>query len=442
MVAAPMPAPDGKSALTARARPRTLELAVESLAPGGDGLAHDQAGRVVFVAGGLPGESVRVRITEERAHYARAALVELPHPPSPERVLEPRCPHFGSWPERGLEPDRFCGGCQWQHIAYPAQLRYKAAIVTECLQRQGGMAAPPVLATDDAGAAWGYRNHLRLRVWQGRPAYVALDGRRGVPIESCPVADPRAVALAHALTGELPEGMTIDVRVGVRTGDRLILLSGSERELADLEFTTECDVSLVIDRGRGLEVAAGQPYLVEELAGRPLLVAAGSFFQANSLAAERLVAHVREFVGSGVGTLLDLFSGVGIFAVLLAESAAAIYAVELDPWAVAAAVENASGLDHVVLVAGTAAEALAELGVAAEVAVVDPPRGGLDGETLRLLTETVQTRIVYVSCDPVTLGRDARRLAAAGWLLAECRPLDMFPQTCHIETVSLFTRNG
>lgn len=417
-----------------------LELAVSGIAAGGAGLARDAGGRVILVEGGLPGEVVLARLIAEHRDYGEAVLAASPQTPSPQRVTNPLCSAFGRWPARGERPDLFCGGCQWQHVDYRAQLDFKAAIVRDCLRRQGRIADPPVRPTDTTGEPWGYRNHLRLHVHEGRPAFVAADGRHRVHVAECPIAHPRAWEIVRDLVGELPPDLEIEVRVGTQTGDRLLCLRGPGRAFSFLEVEVESDISVVIDRGRGLEVAAGEPYLVEQLGGREFRIPATAFFQANTLAAERLVGHVRELVGGPVETLIDGYSGVGTFATLLADQAREIYAIESDPLAVAAAADNAAGLEHIMLIEGTVEEALAELHLQADVAVVDPPRGGMEPEALRLLAAAVEARIIYVSCNPVTLGRDVRRLANAGWHLVECRPLDMFPQTYHIETVSLFQR--
>lgn len=414
-----------------------LTLTPHAMAHGGEALARAPDGRAVFVTGGLPGETAPVRLTDEQERYARGTLADLPAAPSPDRVTAP-CPHFGSWPARGLDRGAWCGGCQWQHVRYAAQLRFKAEVLEDALRRIGGLDAPPVHAAEGMEEPWHYRNRIRLRVSPAGLAFVAADGHSLAPVSECRLAHPLVWSLVAALEGSLPPGEVV-LRAGLRTGDQMVVLQGMSAGLEDIEISLDASVVLV-DGDGAPSVAAGRPFLVEELAGESFLVPATSFFQGNTVMAERLVALLRAAIADGLGTLVDVHSGVGTFAVLLAAKAREVYAIESDPVAVAAAVENAAGLDHLTLVEADAAEGLAHLGLRPDAVVVDPPRTGLDRDTLRLLAEQARDTIVYVSCEPSTLARDARHLVAAGWRLTDCWPVDMFPQTYHVESVNLFRR--
>lgn len=420
----------------------TLLLALDRMAHGGEALGRAADGRVVFVQGGLPGESVTVRLTESHERYGRGVITALPDSPSPDRVLQPPCPHFGAWPARGEVPATFCGGCHWQHIAYPAQLRFKTDVLRDQLARLGGIDNPAVENAVGMAEPWHYRNRVRLHVGPEGPGFFAADGAAICRIVECPIAHPDAFELLAAVEGDLPPGTEVDLRAGLGTGDQLVALWGVDELIDELELETEIEASVVLVREDGsMEVAAGQPYLVESLGGRSFIIPAMAFFQVNTALAAVLVDRIRTLVPPGSGTLVDVHSGVGTFAILLADLADEIYAIESDPIAVGAAVENAAGLDNVTLVEADAAEGLAYLDRAPDVVILDPPRTGLDRATVELLTERPADTIIYVSCEPATLARDARQLVAGGWRHERSWPVDMFPQTYHIESVNLFRRS-
>jgi 23S rRNA (uracil1939-C5)-methyltransferase len=431
----------GEGGETGRTPAYAADLAVtpHAMAHGGEAVARAGDGRAVFVAGALPGEAVLVRLTDEQPRFARGVLTALPTPPSPDRI-QPLCPHFGAWPARGLDAAAWCGGCQWQHMAYAAQLRYKADALRDTLRRIGRLADPVVHETAGMADPWHYRNHVRLRTGPEGLAYTAVDGAHPVPVTLCAIAHPLVWGLTELLDGAWPAG-EVWLRAGLGTGDRLIVLEGMAEAVDEVEVSEDVSVVVVGADGRA-GVAAGRPFLEERLAGQIFVVPATSFFQVNTTMAEVLVARLRALVPDGLGTLVDLHSGVGTFAVLLADKAQEVYAIEADPAAVSAAVDNAAGLTHLTLVEADAAEGLAELGLVPDAVVVDPPRTGLDRATVGLLAERVRDTIVYVSCEPSTLARDAGQLCAAGWRLAASWPVDMFPHTYHVESVSLFQRAG
>ena len=424
--------------------PTPVEIGIQSMANGGDGVGRLPDGRVAFVDGALPGETVTIA-PPGPGRFVRAPMLALPRPTSTERVLAPRCPHFGAWPERGRQPATHCGGCQWQHASYEAQLRFKAEVLRDCLERIGGLERPPVAPTQGMDQPWGYRNHLRVRLAAGRPALVAQDGVSLLPIDDCPIAHPLVLDLLSCLELDLPDGTEVGLRAGVHTGDRLIAIHAPAAELAEVDVELDVSVTLLDPETGALHVAAGRPFLVERLEGRSFLVPANAFFQVNTLMAEQLVARVRDWLPAAGDRLIDLYSGVGTFSVLLADRFQEVVAVELHGPAVAAAVDNAGGLEQVQLVEASAAEGLAWAldgtpGRDSDCLLLDPPRAGLDRETLGLLGGAAARTMIYVSCDPATLARDAGRLSAAGWVLEACQPIDMCPQTHHIESVNRFTR--
>ncbi|MBC7227061.1 MAG: class I SAM-dependent RNA methyltransferase [Thermoflexales bacterium] len=404
-----------------------IVLQLTGIAHGGAALGRHE-GKVVFVPYALPGETVRAEVVEDRPRYARARLVDILEP-SPERVGPP-CPYFG--PEG-------CGGCHLQHAAYPLQLRLKAQVVVEQLARIGGLADPPVRPTLPDPTGWAYRNQARFHPAPSGGLGFCLEDRRDVvPIDECPILHPYLSELYDALDLDLPDLTALTLRAGVATGDRMLILETAEDEAPELEI--DLPLSCVLLTSDGVPVPLiGQAYITERVAGYAYRVSAPSFFQANTAQAERLVSLVLDYLAlEGREVVLDGYCGVGLFTLPLAERAGLVVAVEANPAAVRDLLENTADLENVEVVEGPVEAVLADRAEALDAAVVDPPRTGLSPEALEGLLAARPARLVYVSCDPATLARDARRLTAAGYRLEVVQPVDMFPQTYHIETVSLW----
>jgi len=413
------------------------------------GLGHDgeavgrlKDGRAVFVAGGLPGELAEIVITEVKPRLARGRLAAIPEVPAEARLLVPRCPYYGTWPARGEEPDAWCGGCQLQHMAYDAQLRFKAEAVRAALSRIGRIENPPVAPTLGMADPWRYRNTLRLHAAGGQLGLIARDGRTLVPIEDCPIAHDGVADLIPALAeARLPDGCAVVIRAGTRTGDAQVVLYDAYDTIADLNVELDASVVLV-DGSSEVHLVAGQADILEGVAGRGYTVPATAFFQANTAMADRLVEHVIAAVPARSRQVVDAYCGVGLFTVALAPHVGAITGIDIDAAAIAAAVDNAAGLDNVTLIEGPVAEGLAAVDGPVDAVVVDPPRAGLEPAVLELLAARAPGTIVYVSCEPSSLARDVRRLAESGYALVSCQPIDMFPQTHHVETVSVLERRA
>lgn len=230
----------------------------------------------------------------------------------------------------------------------------------------------------------------------------------------------------------------IALRAGIRTGERMIIFE-THRDVP-LDLTVDIPVSCVLLRSDGVPVVlAGSDHLYEVVAGRRYRISASSFFQVNTEGAEALVALVREMLApTGSQRLLDLYCGVGLFGLALAEEVALVVGVEENPFAVRDAQENAEGLKQVRFLQGAVEEVLPSLEEPFDLAVVDPPREGLAPQALSLLARHPVARLVYVSCDPATLARDTHRLRRAGYRLERVQPVDLFPQTYHVECVALW----
>lgn len=410
-----------------------VSLSLTAMAHGGSALGRYQ-GKVIFVPYGLPGEQVAVEILEDKRRFARARLLEV-QAAVPNRV-EPPCPFFGK-----------CGGCQWQHANYSAQLEFKAAILRDQLSRLGKFAAPPVRDTIPSPDPWHYRNHVQFAVdRRGRPGFRAAASRRIVPVDEClllhPLLDELFLALDLGSSADLLSQKRLSLRAGINTGDQMIIFEtvGDEPPQLKVDFPVSC--VLLLDDGTPVNLI-GHNHITERVAERTFRISAGSFFQVNTPQTETLIHLVTEYLSpAGDETLLDAYCGVGTFALSLAGEVAHIIGVESAPTAVDDFRVNAESIENVALLPGAVEEVLPDLETPVDLAVVDPPRTGVHPDALTALAHLAPQRIAYVSCDPATLARDGRALAEAGYDLAVVQPVDMFPQTYHVETVSLWVKGS
>jgi len=403
-----------------------LEVHIETHAYGGECLARAADGRRVFVRGALPGEQVRVQVTEERPSYLRARTVEVLRPS--EMRVPPRCAHYGE-----------CGGCHLQHMHYAAQLAAKSDVLREQLRRLGGLEAPPLRDAIASPAEWNYRNHVQFSLAaDGCLGYMRQGSRHVLPIRECHLPEPGLGEIWPALDLREAQGIT---QVGLRAdneGEAMLMLEGDQAGMPEVEVERSLSVAWIAPGGRS-DILVGQEALHFSVSGPSYVVSPGSFFQVNTGLLPTLVEQVMLLAEVGAGdTVLDVYSGVGLFSAFLATRAARVVAVEASPWAAADFEDNLASFDNVELYEATAAAVLPHLEMRPQVAVVDPPRAGIDREALAGLVGLAPRRIVYVSCDPSTLARDARALQAAGYSLAALIPIDLFPQTYHIESISLW----
>ena len=404
----------------------TITVRLDNLAHGGEAMGRYE-GQPILVPLGIPGELVRVVVEEKRRRFWRGRITEVLEP-SPERVRPP-CKYFG-----------LCGGCQWQHIDYAAQVRWKQRLVEDQLRRigrQGGAQVSAVLGMEEP---WAYRNHIQLVADDaGGLGFQALRSHDVVAVDACWITHPMIDDLWRALDIEGWRADGVALRAGVETGEGLVVFEGDD----DLpEVAIDAPVScLYRSRDGHMEVLVGDDHYHERLGGRTFRVSADSFFQVNTAQAERLVEVALCYLAlSGGETLLDVYCGVGTFALTVGRDAGRVVAVEEAPSAVADARANASGNETVTVIEGRAEEVLPTLDLRADAAIADPPRAGCAPEVLRAIAETGAGRIVYVSCDVATLARDVARLAELGYALRAVQPVDMFPQTSHVECVALISR--
>ncbi|HEX2128433.1 MAG TPA: 23S rRNA (uracil(1939)-C(5))-methyltransferase RlmD [Solirubrobacterales bacterium] len=441
--------------VTRRNRPRQgaeLELDIDSLAQGGRGVARAN-GYVVFVTGGLPGDRVRARITRSKRDFGEAKAVELLRP-SPDRIAD-RCVHDGD----------SCPGAAWQGMPYERQIEEKSRQVEEALRRLGRLESFELEPIEPAVAQWRYRNKLEYS-FGARQGGVALGfHRRGswsevVDVEDCLLASQannaarngvREWARANELTAydrHEQAGLlrNLVVREGVRTAEiqtRLVTSPGEvPRPPVDLHTVIEGPGGGT----HGPTGVLGEEYIHEELAGLRFRVSHTAFMQTNTEMAERLYGIAAEFAQlTGRERVFDLFCGIGTIGLALARSAGEVWGIESVSEAVVDAAHNAeaNGITNARFVAADARlgiRPLVEEAGKPDVVVVDPPRAGLSAKVVRRVLECEPKRIVYVSCNATTLAPNAAQMVEAGYTLRRVKPVDMFPQTPHVECVAVLER--
>ncbi|MCI0788586.1 MAG: 23S rRNA (uracil(1939)-C(5))-methyltransferase RlmD [Chloroflexi bacterium] len=364
-------------------------------------------GRNVFVAGGIPGERVVAEVVKVHRKYVSAKVVEVLEA-SPDRV-EPPCPYYG-----------VCTGCQWQHLSYDAQLKTKREKVTDALRRVGGLEDPPVSEVIPSPDQYGYRNHARFTInREGALGFVNRETRQFLRIEKCLLMHDGVNTLLEGLQDRCGETTQLSIRAGKYSGDYLIQ-----------PYLVHPDI----------KIPTGQKRYTESVDGRNFDVSSPSFFQVNvdqAAAAANLVRDRLHLTPDDV--LLDAYTGVGTFAILLAPSVKQVIAVEESSAAVADAKQNAGELQNLDFILGRTEDVLRNLPVKPDVVVLDPPRSGCQPRALESLIELAPSRVAYISCDAETLGRDLKILCQGGYRLDEVAPLDMFPQTHHVECVAFLS---
>jgi 23S rRNA (uracil1939-C5)-methyltransferase len=440
---------------TAAERPRRgdiLELDVDSLAYGGNGVARAH-GYVVFVEGGLPGDRVRARVAKAKRDYAEARLTELLRP-SADRV-----------PVRCIHGDAPCPGSPWQGLAYERQLEAKSGQIADALRRIGKLDGFELEPPEPAVERWRYRNKLEYSFGERDGELVLGFHPRGrwwevVDADDCLLASEanntarnavRAWARDSGLAAFDRRSQTgvlrnLAIREGRRTGQvqtRLVTSAAAiPRPPVDLHTIVEGPAGGT----EGETGALGAEYVEEELGGLRLRISPAAFFQTNTEMAERLYTVAADYAGlTGAERVFDLYCGIGTIALVLAARAGEVWGLDVVAEAIDDAAENAerNGVANTRFVHADARlgiRPLLEEAGSPDVVVVDPPRAGLSKKVVRRVIECGARRIVYVSCNPTTLAPNAAQLVDAGYRLRRVKPVDMFPQTPHIECVALLEK--
>jgi len=406
------------------------EILLTTLTYGGDAMGRLEDGRAVFVPFGLPGERVRSRLTEEKRGFARGELMEILDA-SPQRII-PRCKHFG-----------VCGGCHYQNLPYEEQLKAKKEILRDQLTRIGRIENPPVQEIIASPNPWNYRNHVQFHLTEeGKLGYVGAGtsfAQGIIPITECHLPEESIDSFWPQL--EFEPDTTIE-RVSLRTGkddDLMLILESDSPETPELEIEAEISVAHVFEEN--VVVIAGNDHMVIPVLGRGFRVSAASFFQVNTAPAEKMVQHLVDCLAvSSSTTLLDVYCGVGLFSAFLATNCGRVIGIESSPSACEDFSFNLNEFDRVELYEGLAEEVIPYLKAKPDIVLVDPPRAGLDKQVVDGILKLRPQIIAYVSCDPSTLARDSKRLMEGGYKLKQITPFDLFPQTYHIESISIFER--
>jgi 23S rRNA (uracil1939-C5)-methyltransferase len=389
----------------------------------GEGIEQTQ---VIRVPAGLPGERVTIAIEAAKQRRPgkhrrrwrpgppRAWITEI-HEASPLRRQAP-CPVFGT-----------CGGCQLQHMEYEEQLAWKRAIVDQLLREVGGFERPPLLETVACDNPWHYRNHMRFSVNRnGEVGLTARGTHRVLPLACCPIADEqinRALRVISQVPNERPQVL---IRCGSSSGQMLIQPQPGP-EVTEQLVANELDI-----RSDTLE---------ERLAGETFRIRPSSFFQTNTAQAEKMVQLVVKGLAPA-RTVVDAYCGVGTFALVLARHVEKVIAIEESASAIKDAQWNLREVSNVDILKGKVEDVLPTLTEQIDGLVIDPPRAGCQKVVLDALVQHPVARVVYVSCEPATLARDLHILChlQSAYHLHSVQPLDMFPQTAHIESVAILER--
>ena len=447
------------------AKGEELELQIESLAYGGNGVARLN-GFVLFVRRGLPGDRVLARVTKVKKNHAEAFAVEVLEPGA-ARVEAP-CAHYPA-----------CGGCRFQDLAYDIQLDAKAAQVADSLARIGGLKAFELEPAVSAESVFHYRNKLEYS-FTSTPVGLGLGLHKAgrwdevLDVEKCWLTTDLGNGIRNAVRewarteGLAPfdqgtqEGFLrhLVFREGRNTAQALVTLvtapgdlPGADRFVETVRRFPEVKSVHWAVNDRPAEVTNvptrllwGEPAIEEEILGLRFRVRPNAFLQTNTAMCETLYRLAIEYAGlTGEETVYDLYCGIGTIGLALAHDALTVWGVESSEESVACALENAelNGIMNAAFFAGDVADSLEELRDRAgspDVVMLDPPRAGLTGKALKRVAALDAPRIVYVSCNPTTLAGNARELVAAGYRLERARPVDLFPHTPHVETVALFTQ--
>ena len=399
-----------------------VELHPHDIAHGGEAVARKD-GKAHFVAGAMPGEVIEASIVEDRGSWARGVLVNIIEP-SPKRRTPP------------CEYANVCGGCQWQFADSETQRSWKHDTVVGQLEHIGRISDPIVHATVKVGPDLGYRNRMDFHVVDGRPGLFRPRSHDIVHLEQCPLLVPELQALYGNL-GDLRGVKRITLRAGTRTADLVAIVDGDVPESAE-----SWGVAVSHATGNRVRPAIGDPRLTEIVSGVTFTIPVDGFFQNNTAGADVLVSLVADVLElHKEDTLLDGYCGVGLFGATVGQLADRVVGIESSHGAIAAARKNLddAGVDHN-LVTGSFTKDIESLDEYWDVAVVDPPRKGLGRRGIDAVTSAMPRRIAYVACDPASLARDTNMLADLGYDFIEATPVDLFPQTYHVEAVARFDR--
>jgi len=382
-----------------------VELTLTGIAHLGEAIGKHN-GKIVFVPYAIPGETVKARIIKDEGDYFRAELVEVITPSFFREI--PQCKIFG-----------ICGGCSFQHIAYSYQTKLKEIVLMEQLKRIGGFENPEDFTeiTIKADNPYNYRNRADFSInTQKLLGFKIRGSHKFINVEYCHIMHDSINRILSIIQRKSPKRKThnITIRYGINTGQLLV----------QPEINTE-------------EIETGQKFYFEKILDREFMISAPSFFQVNTYQAQKLIEVVLSYINPEDRIIIDAYAGVGTFTVFLAERAERVIAIEESRSAFKDAQINIKKFDNISYLCKKTEEALFEPNINGNVIVIDPPRVGCMKEVLEAIAQKQIKKVIYVSCEPSTLARDLKYLKEKGYRLVEVQPVDMFPQTYHIENVAL-----
>lgn len=408
----------------------TLTLKLTDMAYGGAAIGRDGRNRVIFVPYGVPDETVQVEIIQDKGGYAHARLQRVVQP-SPDRLL-PVCPHFG-----------VCSGCHWQQISYQRQLALKERVLRDQLERIGKIklqetALLPIIANPEP---YHYQMELTLSpTSDGQMGLWSAVQQQVVPIKTCYLVSSPLQDLLADLDLELPTLRKISLRLG---DDDALLAALETTDIEPPDIVTDLPISLaIVLPNRSAANLIGDNYIVRTVLGRDFRVSAGTPFPLNRFAAEKLVETILHFAQlAGKETVLELYSGVGLFTAFLSAHAQEVIAVEASEDAVADMAVNLAEVENVTVYQGVVEEIVPALPpIHPHLLLLAPPEDGLAPTLRQALTAQNPSQILYISHNLATFARDARQFAQVGYQLTHLQPIDMQPQTFHILTVAHFQK--
>lgn len=444
---------------------KEYEINIDNLGSRGEGVGRIE-GFTVFVEGAMPGERVLIKIVKVTRSYAYGKLMHIIQRSS--NRVEPKCPYF-----------KYCGGCQLQHISYEGQLEYKTQLVKDALQRIAHLENVRVLPTIGMDKPWKYRNKAQFPVGLIKDklaiGFYAPRSHNLINIDVCPIQHDiinRVTELVRKFiqTYNIPvynesthKGIIRHVvtRVGFRSNQLMaIIVTNGEltrkKELVSILREGLPAVTSIIQNyqtertnvilGRKNQTLWGSDYIMDAIGDLKFKISPLSFYQVNPVQTVKLYEKALEYAAlTGKETVIDAYCGIGTISLFLARKAAKVYGVEIIPQAIEDAEENAriNEIENAEFLTGESEiiiPRLSRMGVKADVVVVDPPRKGCDEKLLQTIVEMSPKRMVYVSCNPATLARDLKYMTEHGYQVEEVQPVDMFPQTSHVECLVLMSR--
>ena len=407
----------------------TFELELTVMAHGGLALGrHDK--QTIFVPYTIPGERIEARIVEDKGRIAFAEGVTLIEA-SADRVY-PRCKHFG--------PGR-CGRCQWQHIDYNAQLLLKQDVLADQLERIGGFEDVDIQPVLPAPDIWHYNQHITMLADEhGVPGFPATDDQRIILIDECHIIHPDLLDVYESLDLQFDGLRRMQLQRG-SDGAIMLILTMVNDNAPELVADMPASINMLLSDNEPVNLI-GESHSRYEVNGHQFRVTAGSSFRPHVARIPTLVGIVQNMLDTvGAEAILDLYGGVGVFSAFLADRMSMITMIESYPPAVTDAETNLDMYDNIDLIEGTVEDVLLDLDEGYDAAILDPAGDGLSVEALDALVEAALPTLVYVSSDPATLARDAKRLAQQGYQLQTVQPIDLAPQTYYIDSVALLTHS-